>query len=471
MLTANGSKDVNYLINMLVGLVQFAQTKNPLKAIERWISTDADVRLELEIRALPNKTTDRILYFKLWYRKEILWGLGTSSDDLLNFSFHSNATLLPLDNAQGGRFDINKFSPLPTNLVGYNINPVQTAFSFIPTYSSLNAGSGSQAPTNNELTRNYSITKPPAFPWTIPFANYFSNPLSNEIHPQLTTDNGKWIFNEIKGTPQIFSCSYGCSGTGIQPKIIGAELVCSEDQVYTVQDLTPGTTLSWGISSNLIYVSGQGTESYAIKTRRSTSGTATLSLTINGKCQSNTVSKTLWAGLPASLSTIYFNSSRSPYLACTDTEYPCNVSDQRNIAGTQYFWNVSFGDQVVYGQYQKNAIIRTPSIGGTMNISASPFNSCGSGSPTTISVSVSNCSYSTSFNVFPNPSSSELTLDFYGKSKREIAISNMLQLVVINQESESETVTIDLSGLLEGFYYLTVKNNDKREQRLIQIKK
>jgi hypothetical protein len=142
MLSGSGVQNVNYLINLLVGAVQFAGSLNPFQFWEGFLTTNSELRADIAIRSVPDRQTQPLFYFRISYKKEILWGLIQSGQDLANFTFSSPNTLLPLDSNPGGTFDISRFASLPSNISILNLNPAITRFGFIPTTSALDVGSG-----------------------------------------------------------------------------------------------------------------------------------------------------------------------------------------------------------------------------------------------------------------------------------------------------------------------------------------
>jgi hypothetical protein len=257
LISANGTKDINYLSNLFAGILGIG-TSYPISFFEGFITTDADVILDMDIHSLPDRQAQRIFYFKLSYRKEILWGAATSTDVLLNKSFYSTTELLAIDSSPGGASDVNKFGSLPTNLAGFKITVHQSRFGFVPTFSSLDVGSATQPILSTDLLRTYSPAFPPTGSKSIPFNNFFSNPLSNEFHPQLTTNNGRWLFKEIQGTPELFSCSSSCVGTNLEPIISGPSIVCDATAQFIINNAAPQYQTTWQVVPAELFSSSSG---------------------------------------------------------------------------------------------------------------------------------------------------------------------------------------------------------------------
>ena len=47
--------------------------------------------------------------------------------------------------------------------------------------------------------------------------------------------------------------------------VTGPFIVCTSNSTFTLHNRPPGTTVNWTRSSNLSYVSGQGTDNYTVK--------------------------------------------------------------------------------------------------------------------------------------------------------------------------------------------------------------
>ncbi|MCX8491262.1 MAG: hypothetical protein ORN54_09370, partial [Cyclobacteriaceae bacterium] len=286
MLSGNGSQDLNYFLAIYASFI----VDGPLGFFESFFSTDTELRADLTVRALPNQEVKPIFNTRIRYTKEVLFGLYTTSTDLINFTFNSTANLLPLDSNPGGKFDVNNFATIPTNISFINLNLTQSVFSFIPTTSSLDVGGGAQPITNTDYLRAYSPTAPPAAPKNIPFNNFFSNPLANENHVQLTKQNGNWLLQEALGTPAFYSCSYQCAGTDILPSINFPSLVCANSTPLSINNYASGSSISWSSNTAGLSIS-PGTINNTTATRvNNFNGQVTITATVNSPCGSVNVS-------------------------------------------------------------------------------------------------------------------------------------------------------------------------------------
>lgn len=231
----------NFLAPLIAPLTNYPQL-----GLGGLLTTRTDIKTEFVLNALPNQTGQRIYKGRMYIKKKILFVIDATTT-IFDKSFPAPANYLPIDNNSGGILDISKLAgKLPFELKN-------DRFSFVPTFSSLDIGGGLQPITLNEVTQGYSNSFPPQIPKNVVAQNFFSNPSeagkANEIHTQVTLRNGRWLFQEIVGTPQIFGCSYLCTTGSLETKISGASIICNS-QAYKINSLPSGTTASWSSSWN-----------------------------------------------------------------------------------------------------------------------------------------------------------------------------------------------------------------------------
>jgi len=83
------------------------------------------------------------------------------------------------------------------------------------------------------------------------------------------------------------------------PKISGDSTVCSSGTTFTLNNRPSDATVSWINSSNLVYVSGQGTDNYTVKAANSTtSGSGWVKAIVSSSCGNDTIEKDVWVGNP-----------------------------------------------------------------------------------------------------------------------------------------------------------------------------
>lgn len=93
---------------------------------------------------------------------------------------------------------------------------------------------------------------------------------------------------------------YGLPQTNVP--ITGPSIVCNSNSTFTLQDQPVNTSIAWTNSSNLTYISGQGTNNYVVQAG-SASGPGWVSVTINSACGSSLITRNIGqVGLLASAS-------------------------------------------------------------------------------------------------------------------------------------------------------------------------
>lgn len=461
MMTANGSYNIGYLINLLTGPLQ-TLTIDPWALFTGFFTTRSDIKADVAVRSLPDQQAQPIFYMRLYYRKEILWGLITSTSDFINYTFNSPASLLPLDGNPGGGFDINNFASIPTNVSILNINPIITRFNFIPTTSSLDVGSGMQPIAQPDYVRAYSTVSPPAVPKNIPFNNFYSNPLSNEIHPQLTTRNANWLFSELQGTPVVFSCNYLCpSTTGITPVISGTSLVCSTPVTFALSNMPPVSSFSWSNSSNLTYVSGQSTFNYTVSAN--STGAGFVSIIPTGQCGTG-AAITKNVNVSVGGQPTFLNIGRNE---CRDQRFDTDFAGGASV----YDWtiiNLSNNSFTFYPQRNYQLVTGL----GAGNYSVVVGSTCPSATAQALAFTVE-CSGGggPKFAISPNPTSSILTVSNLSYSVQksdegmkdfEIRLKDDSGRQVLSREcDEKGRIDLDVTGFKKGYYILQIIQNNE----------
>ncbi len=135
--------------------------------------------------------------------------------------------------------------------------------------------------------------------------NYIGDPsFSPDIHnimsyapptclSHLTTGQTLRIHSTILSNNAIFD------QRSYEPYISGSNLVCTSNSTFTLHNRPSGTTVNWIKSSNLKYVSGQGTDNYLVKAYWYSSGPGWVDATITCDCGDGTIRKYIsWVGKP-----------------------------------------------------------------------------------------------------------------------------------------------------------------------------
>jgi hypothetical protein len=485
LLTASGTQKKEFVAGLLLSLAQSGVSGNPLQFFEGFLTFNSNLQLTMEIRALPDQQVQRIFYLDLYYHKEILFGLAQGGSSLLHSVYFSSASMLPLDSNPGGIYNVNKFAQLPSNISGYNLSPLITSFNFVPTSSSLDVGSGTQTIGRTDYLRTYSPLVPPAAPKNVPFHNFFTNPLSNENHATLTINNAKWLWNEMKGTPAISSCSYRCANTDLVPVISGPALVCTQ-ATYSVSPLPAGVSVQYYSSNNsgitMSPLSSDPTKGVANHIN-GYQGNITLSAQVTGSCGSApTNSITVYTDNPlATINTlIYVSGSRgvNPITLTPGGTYrfQCDAVP----GATSYTWVLPSGFSFYSGAGTATPYINTSLTNGSYSLFCSANNACGASWTNSLNIFVSTGSSGGGGSggggkkppiarvaYFPNPSNSGLTISFTDSLAHsdagetyEVYLVDALGREMFYQKASGSKTEIPLEHLKPDIYFLVVKRKD-----------
>ena len=328
IINANVEVDLPFFLTNIALAVVNGISINPIKLVSSLLSTNTDVKAQFTVKALPSLQAKQIYRGRIYIRKTILF-LITVNEPLINEkTINSTASMLALDNSNGGIYDIETFAEIPTQFAQYVI---QRRFNFIPIYSSLDIGRGNVTILPTDLVKQYSPLMPPPAPKNVPFNNFFTNSRASEAHIQFTRNNGDWLKNELANNPTISSCLNFCTNA----QIIGSDYLCNSGTYSVTNEANPANTI-WNITegSNLVNFTVNGNQITLNQTGQN--GFVTISVTYgSAKCGSvtNPIIKRIWAGIPQ-----YF----SQQITNGYDNVPINSSSTLNllpIQGAQeYYW-------------------------------------------------------------------------------------------------------------------------------------
>ncbi|WP_179346323.1 T9SS type A sorting domain-containing protein [Winogradskyella ursingii] len=464
---------------------------NPLKTISSLLSTNTDIKAQFNLKALPNQEYKRIYKGKIFIKKKIL-GFITVREDLINEeSLYSSSSMLPLDNASGGIYDIETFIDLPSDFDDFL---VEREFNFIPTYSSLDIDGGLQAIGLGDLNKTYSPLAPPLSPKNVPFDNFFTNDLTSEQHIQFTLNSGNWLIEELDNDVDrgFYSCASICP-EDLPLEIVGSDFICnSSSETYHINNIRQGVTINWSLSQTGGLSLSQNGSSVTITALGNFSVETILTASIETDCNNVEITKTIGAG-NASVSTITFNNDFN------DPGYWCSSHYNNTYSISTNPDNVST-HQIRLKKYPNLNTIYAPSTNytgtsGTMNFTPTPGfylfevrfnNSCGWSSWYGHEVEFIDCtqggggsSGEDRFAVYPNPSSKQFTVQKKlsetktGKSPNENNTTNFTLYDfsgnLILKGTLTDRISINVSSLKKGKYILSLHQGENEETHLVLI--
>lgn len=445
---------------------------------------------DFQAKAFPSTGTANIYYGKLTYEKTLLW-LVPIRRTLSQRTFNSVGNLF-LDNYPGGVNPVGSNfmgSDYESGVLGYynydvSFNP---NFDFIPATSALDVGSGNTTLLPSDYLKVYSANNPPTGSKTIPFVNFttsFNTNSINDPHISFNSLNGDWLAEELDAdaNTDIFDCSFVCSTLNIS----GSDNLCSS-QTYSVQ--SGSATVTWSANSSKINFSNSTTGQVLVSpASSSTRGIVTLTATISSPdCGSTTISKDIYVGKP------YANLPQAENI-CTN-QFPMNHYELPASEGAESYRLVSSSPNLTIGGMNEVTYFDAPALidfistsPGTYLVELFTTNGCGE-SRGAMYITSENCGLGGpgGFNVHPNPTSSEVTIEANPEKSNR---TNETQSLVFKPSIQPAklydfnggfvrdielnpygTTKLDVSNLKEGMYFLKIQIREEEETYKIIVRR
>ncbi|MGB5982646.1 MAG: hypothetical protein WBG46_10940 [Nonlabens sp.] len=266
----------------------------PLRGLSSILSTKREIKAKFKCNALPSQEFKRIYNGRVYVKKQLLGFIDINEDIMERGAFHSLNTMLPLDSANGGVYDIETFASIPSS---FENSVLESRFSFIPVYSSLDVGQGNVSIQPTDLTRIYDASMPPPAPKNIPFDNFHANPFISQAHTQFTSENGNWLISELSENPEVISCTIFCETDSWE--ITGPDTFCGS-AIFSVPAGAP--EYNWSYPG--IINTPDPSQPNVVEVEEWLNGYSTLSVNFGdypdcGITASDTrISKRVWAGVP-----------------------------------------------------------------------------------------------------------------------------------------------------------------------------
>lgn len=469
------------LTNFIKGSIDFWTLRSTITTISSFLSTNTDVQAEFNLKALPDQQSLQIYKGKIFIKKTVLFFINVEEQLIDQKTLNSSSSMLALDNASGGIIDIETFQELPAEFDPF---VEQTTFNFIPTYSSLDIGSGNQTILSSDIARVYSPASPPQAPKDTPFDNFFSNPLTNEEHITITEENGNWLLDELQDENAFYSCANSCAPLG--GAISGASIVCNSNSTFSLSSPPFGGTITWEKSSGLTFVGGSTGTSVTVKAASSsTSESGWVRANINGNCDNFTLAeKSLWVGRPAlsgssslNVSPLYVDPGDDVYYTHSPSTAPgaTSYSEQVTFPPTPQHFTFSSVDDLNGSIY-----VKTSAPESTYNFIIKAHNTCGyrsySGSFQVEGSGGGGCGFFC-FSVSPNPSgdfidinaeenpemqtlSTEATTKAKATedNKYQFALFDLQHNLVMKGETKKFNARLDVRNINPGHYILHISD-------------
>ena len=260
------------------------------------------------------------------------------------------------------------------------------------------------------------------------------------------------------------------------PSVSGDSTVCTSGSTFTLNNPPPNTTVTWTQSSNLTYVSGQGTDRYTVKAASSSiSGMGWVDAILSSGCGNDTIKKGVWVGVPI-VDTIRL-------LTNTYSIGPNSTIEVLGLSpgAESYNWTVA-GATIISGQGTSDIWIQTasgvPVCPVDLTIQLTTSNSCGN-SQTYMKSFPFDCSGGPNpLSVSPNPVSQTLNVEVNDTTSAAISqtangafivqLFNPYNKLVYKRRETEKHFSINVSGYRLGVYYLRViKGNHVYSKKII----
>ncbi len=475
--------DLPFFVHNVVFSIINSLSVNPIKTMTSALSTNTDVKALFVMKALPNQQVKEIYKGKIFIKKKVLGFINIEEQLINQKTLNSTSSMLPLDNSNGGIYNIDKFVTLPPEMSGYILEP---RFNFVPTYSSLDISSGNQTISYTDLTRSYSPLSPPPAPKSVPFDNFFTNPQISEDHTQFTLNNGNWLLDELEGTPSLFSC-LGTCGSSNPITVSGPNTICSSG-TFSLNNVSNSAVIIWS-SSNSSGLSINSSSGVATR-KNNFDGEITVTAKINSNCGLVNLTRKVWVGRPKASFIGFTNSVDGFSYFCSNAS---GNSFEVESSAPGVTWNarllnwpnltVKYTSSTPYSGNGPHAWTYVPSPIGYYVFEVRGTNACGTSSWLPgYEVEYLDCGQFNEglFSVYPNPTSYELNIERFGKqSKSSILnsnenikvelINNVGKVVITKEFIDNGNNSIDVSSLSGGLYLLKVYTINNVETHRIRI--
>lgn len=308
---------------------------------------------------------------------------------------------------------------------------------------------------------------------------------------QTATDMGSAGFDNTYGFGRVNAYA---AVNDVHLYVSGPNLICTSNSTFTLHNRVPGTTVSWEKSSNLQYVSGQGSDTYTVKASSSASGAGWVRATVNlsGYDSFTLQDYSIWAGTPQIINKKVDGSYYYPGFQICPGDHYLSVTPVGGDAGTAT-WTVPYG--ITYFVGTNTLDFTFPSNANSVAITARSANSCGTGPNSSFYLTKKTwgCYDSYAMTLSPNPASDYVTITMlenqplidyaesgnitvdvdtktYEPTSYTINIYNNQSTLLSSVTRSGKSFNIPLTNLLDGTYTIEVRDetNSYRQQLIVK---
>jgi hypothetical protein len=334
----------------------------------------------------------------------------------------------------------------------------------------------------------YTVT--PALPCALYYWNNSQTPTTSNSF-QFTPDGHSPVnvtVTIVYGTStqtKTHTMSYVLFAPGVIPTISGSPILCSGNYSYSVSNLRPGYTVNWTYSSNLQLVSNIDN---VITLSPNGNGTGSISASVISNCGSVPVTQiTLWIGAPTVPSSIVGFCCNGMEFGSESIYYFTVHANNQGLS--QYNWIVG-GGTILEGQGTETITVKTAKVTGSQrkyfDVSVRVANECNSWSGY-----LWRTGYVTSgvgpalFTVYPNPATTKVSVsvsDVDLLSATETSNNILIKSIKVmdsngnsrkikRDEKGSKSVTVNVSDLEQGIYFMLISDGVTEESHKLLIEK
>ncbi len=460
------------------------------------------IQVSAIIKSIKGNSENSIYSGRVQFKKKIFW-LINSTVNITRYSHHSKKDMLPIDNAQGGIYDL-RILKLPSNILSH---VRQEKFCFVPTVSALSINNWKDYLNSNLSGKDLFTEGKTNFEYT--YSPYYS-----EIHTSFY-NNTNFLRNHVKAPPiyinklsKTFCGSQTIKINNIQNKIInwyssnndftisspsntstqlssppflattiikassgeayplrkriltncnlrisGPDIICSS-ATYTVENLPPNNLLTWSSSNDKVYLhSGQGTNT--VEFRHNYKGKSIIKAKINMNGSILNLSKEIWSGTisPYNVGAHLVDSETGEYIyeLCTNTHNDCKlIYSAGNSDIDKWDWSTTGGDAYSYNTeyvtvyvYDKKSFV----------LKLRAHNECGWSNWAEMNILGSDCNGGWYYSISPNPVNSQLHINLTAEAKQIHSLATKTRKL-------SSEVTVNIWNSVQILKTFTIKQDD-----------
>jgi len=383
----------------------------------------------------------------------VIEGYNTSDEFYCNWGWNGN---------YNSYYSLGDFSP-----VGHDFNKLEAALVEIEPVRSTGVETPVLSPETFTYNPNgYSITIPEAegatsYQWTCDHGTIQGSSTTATLYSDCNSTVSVRAYNS---QCQIYSGYDSETMTINYGTITGPDPVCFVNSTFTLTNFPSGSTVNWTKSSNLQYVSGQGSGNYTVKAySSSTSGAGWVKATVtNSGCDPIITQKSFWVGKP-----------NPSILGPTTLE--CNFPEWYFINSESYQWgdfnwSTDYMLRIIGTTTGHKAMIEGLEE-GYGQIFCEVTNTCGSAEDRLV-VWIE-CWF---FKMSPNPADDyvEISIDEskladYKIDEYEVRIYNGMNIMVSQLKTKKPTLRINTRQFINGVYYVHFIFNGKQQVEQLVI--